>query len=60
MRRAVLEPKAVIAGFEDVAVMGEAIEQRGCHFRITEHAGPLAEAKVTRDTIHDPKRATIL
>lgn len=29
--------------------MGETIEQRGCHFRIAEHAGPLAEAEVGRD-----------
>ena len=29
--------------------MGEAIEQRGCHFRIAEHAGPLAEAQIGRD-----------
>jgi hypothetical protein len=31
------------------AVMGEAIEQRGCHFRIAEHAGPFAEAQIGRD-----------
>ncbi len=29
--------------------MGEAIEQRSCHFRITEHAGPFAEAQIGRD-----------
>jgi hypothetical protein len=47
--RAVAEPEAVIAGFEDVTVMGEAIEQRGGHFRIAEHAGPLAEAQIFGD-----------
>ena len=29
--------------------MGEAIEERGGHFGITEHAGPLAEAQVGGD-----------
>ena len=29
--------------------MGEAIEQRGGHFRVAEHAGPLAEAEVGGD-----------
>ena len=29
--------------------MSETIEQRGRHFRIAEHAGPLAEAQIGRD-----------
>ena len=44
MRRAVLEAEAVISGFEDVAMMGEPVEQRGGHLRVAEDAGPLAEA----------------
>ena len=47
--RAGPEPEAVIAGLEDVAVMGEAIEQRGCHLGIAEHACPFAEAEVGGD-----------
>lgn len=31
--------------------MGEAIEPRGRHFRIAEHAGPFAKAQIGRD--HD-------
>jgi len=31
------------------AAMGEAIEQCSGHFRITEHAGPFAEAEVGGD-----------
>jgi len=43
---AVLEPEAVVAGLEDVAVMGKPIEQRGGHFGVAEHTGPFAEAEV--------------
>jgi hypothetical protein len=39
------ESEAVISGFKDVAVVGEAIEQGGGHFGIAEHAGPLSEAE---------------
>src|ERR1700691_5981061 len=38
-----LEAPAVIAGFDDVAVVSEAIEQRSGHFGITEDAWPFAE-----------------
>src|SRR5208283_3496969 len=44
-----LEAEAVVAGFDDMAVMRQAIEQCGRHFRIAEHAGPLAEAQVRCD-----------
>ena len=44
-----LEPEAVVAGFENVAVMGEAIEQGGCHLGVAEHPGPLAEAQIGGD-----------
>ena len=43
------EPEAVVAGFEDVAMMGQAIEQRGCHLCIAEHFGPFAKAEVCGD-----------
>ena len=32
-----------------MAVVSEAIEQRGCHLGIAEHAGPFAEAEVGCD-----------
>lgn len=34
------EPEVVVAGFEDVAMMGQAIEERGGHLGIAEHFGP--------------------
>jgi hypothetical protein len=40
----VSEPEAIIAGLQDVAMMGKPVEQSGCHFGITEYAGPFAEA----------------
>src|SRR5208282_4710 len=46
---AVLEAPAFVAGLDDVAVMGEAVEQRGRHFRIAEDARPFAEGEVGRD-----------
>jgi hypothetical protein len=36
-----LEAPAVIAGFNDVAMVGQAIEQRGGHLGVTEHSGML-------------------
>ena len=47
--RAVFEPEAVVAGLQDVAVMGEPIEERGGHLGVAEHAGPFAEAQVGGD-----------
>jgi hypothetical protein len=35
----VSEPEAVIAGFQDVAVMGETIEESCRHLGVTEHLG---------------------
>jgi len=43
---ACLEAVAVVAGLQNVAAMGEAIEQRGRHFGVTKHAGPFAEAEI--------------
>jgi hypothetical protein len=48
-RRAVLEPEAVISGFEDMAAVGETIEQRGRHLRVAEHSRPFAKAEVGGD-----------
>ena len=44
-----LEPEALVSGLEDVAVMGKAVEERGGHFGVAEHAGPFAEAQVCCD-----------
>jgi NADPH:quinone reductase-like Zn-dependent oxidoreductase len=41
-----LEAPAVVAGLDDVAVVGQAIEQRGRNLGITEDARPFAEGKV--------------
>lgn len=49
MRRAVLEAEAVVSGFEDVAVVGEPVEQRGGHLCVAEDAGPFTEAEVGGD-----------
>lgn len=43
------EAVAVVAGFHDVAVVGEPVEQRGGQLGITEHAGPFGEAEVGGD-----------
>ena len=44
-----LEAPAVIAGLDDVAVVGQAIEQRGRHLGITEDARPFTECEVGGD-----------
>jgi hypothetical protein len=31
------EAEAVVAGFNDVAMMGETIEHGGCHLGVTDH-----------------------
>jgi hypothetical protein len=43
---AVLEAPAVIAGLDDVAMMGEAIEHRGGHPRIAKHLRPICEGQI--------------
>src|SRR5437660_4087003 len=35
--RAVFETPALVAGFDDFAMMGQAIEKRGCHLGVAEH-----------------------
>ena len=44
-----LEAVAVVARFQDVAVMREPVEQSGGHLGITEDAGPFAEAEIGGD-----------
>ncbi len=48
MRGTVFEAEAVVSGFQDVAMMGEPVEQRGGHLGVAEDAGPSAEAEVSR------------
>ena len=49
LRRTGLEAEAVVPGFKDVAVMGEAVEECRGHLGITEHASPFTEAEVGGD-----------
>ena len=46
---AAFEAPAIIAGLDDVAVVGQAVEQRGGHFGVTEDARPFTECQVSRD-----------
>jgi hypothetical protein len=44
-----LEAPTVVAGLDDIAVVGEAIEQRGGHLWVTEDARPFPEGQVRGD-----------
>ena len=44
-----LEAETVVPGFEDVAVVGEAVEECRGHLGIAEYAGPFTEAEVGGD-----------
>ena len=44
-----LEAPAVVSGLDDIAVMGQAIEQRGGHLGVAEDARPFAEGEVGGD-----------
>ena len=46
---AVLEAPAFVAGLDDLAVVGQAIEQSGGHLGVAEDARPLAEGEVGGD-----------
>src|ERR1700754_2820314 len=48
-RGAVFEAEAIVSGLQDMAVMGEAIEERGGHLGIAKDGGPFAEAKIGGD-----------
>jgi len=45
----ILEPVALVAGLDDVAVMGEPIEQGRGHLGVAEDVGPFAEREVGGD-----------
>ena len=44
-----LEAPAVVAGLDDVTVVGQSIEQRGGHLGVPEDARPFTEGQVGRD-----------
>ena len=46
---AAFESPAVIAGLDDVAMVSQAVEQRGRHFGVAEHAGPFTEGEIGGD-----------
>jgi len=46
---AVLKAPAFVTGLDDVAVMGETVEERGRHLWIAEDARPFAEGKIGGD-----------
>ena len=43
------EAPALVAGLDDVAVMGEAVEQGRGHLRVAERGWPLADGEVRGD-----------
>jgi hypothetical protein len=45
----VLEAPAVVSGFDDIAVMCEAIEKRDRHFGVCEDAWPFAKGEIGGD-----------
>jgi phospholipase/lecithinase/hemolysin len=45
---ACLEPEAVVSGFQDMAVMGESIEESCGHLGVAEHVSPFAKAEIGR------------
>jgi hypothetical protein len=45
------EPIGLVAGLDDVAVMGEPVEQRGRHLGVAEHRGPSAKVRLVVTTI---------
>src|SRR5947209_8916616 len=47
--RAVFEAPALVAGFDDFAMMGEAVEERGCHLGVAKHTGPITKGQVGGD-----------
>ena len=47
--RSGFEAPAVVPGLEDVAVVGQAIQQRGGHLGVAEDAGPFAEGEIGGD-----------
>ena len=46
---AAFEAPTVVAGFHDVAMVSQAVEERGGHLGVAEHAGPFTEGKIGGD-----------
>lgn len=46
---AVMEPPAFVAGLDDIAVMGQAVEHCGGHFGVAEHGRPFLEVEIGGD-----------
>ena len=46
---AAFESPAIVARLDDVAMVSQAVEQRGRHLGIAEHAGPFTEGEIGRD-----------
>ncbi len=46
---AAFEAPAIIAGLDDAAMVGQAVEKRGGHFGVGEGAGPFAEREIGSD-----------
>ena len=46
---AVQKAVGLVAGFNDVAVMGQSIQQRRGHFGVAKHARPLGERQIRGD-----------
>ena len=49
MITAAFEAPTVVAGLNDIALVGQAVEQRGGHLGIAEHAGPFTEREIGGD-----------
>jgi hypothetical protein len=46
---AVFEAPALVAGFDDFAMMRETVEERGCHLGVAKHTGPIAKGQIGGD-----------
>ena len=46
---AAFESPAVVASLDNVAVVGQTVEQRSGHLGVAEHAGPFAEGEIGGD-----------
>src|SRR4051794_16442607 len=46
---AVLEAPALVTGFDNIAVMSQSIQQRGCHLGVAEDARPFGEGEIGGD-----------
>ena len=49
MLGAVFEPPALVAGLDDLAMMGEPVEERRRHLGVAKNTWPFAESEVRRD-----------